>query len=278
MSKLTPTSRIQAATKLLHLIESDSFLLRVFATKEEFLNYINADTSLDAIHNKIDEFRNNCDQILQLVQFAQEDCEPEEITPQFENLKKNVSLINKTLTNKLNWVKIREIEINLQKIERTQFIVQADLINYINTHFGTSWPLVLARDHIINLTQSLETSSKSIEHIVGDITEKDFPGMITACKELGDKTQLLITMLADKINVILKHPDYNFQVGFYEKHQEEELKARLTQIESYVGNLRAEVNGLRADVSSLRIDINNLKPTYQTPLYTPYYVGAAKAK
>lgn len=103
-----------------------------------------------------------------------------------------------------------------------EFATSEELVSYINVRFGTSWPLVLAREHIMNLTNGIGEVFGLVDLVRQDLADDASWSMTTKCKELEGRAGTLVRALELRMNLIASHRDYQFQVGLYERHKEAE--------------------------------------------------------
>lgn len=95
-----------------------------------------------------------------------------------------------------------------------------ELVSYINARFGSSWPLVLAREHVMSLTRGIDEVFNLVARVRQDLEEDDSFGFSTKGQEFERKACFLMRALELRMNLIINHKDYQFQVKLYEKHQE----------------------------------------------------------
>ena len=103
-----------------------------------------------------------------------------------------------------------------------EFTSSEELVSYINIRFGTSWPLVFAREHLMQLTEGIEEVLHLLRLIHQDVEGDCLWEITTKCKELEVRVQTLTHALEVRMNLVFCHKDYQFQVRLYEKHQEAE--------------------------------------------------------
>jgi len=103
------------------------------------------------------------------------------------------------------------------------FSSQEELVSHINARFGTSWPLALAREQSMSLAASLNSarslSAQAYQEASGQI---EYTAFCSDCKNLDDRIDQLAKKIEPRVNVIVNHKDYHFQVKLHEKHLEAE--------------------------------------------------------
>jgi len=259
LSQLTPTGRMNAATKVMKWVESDSFLSQNFATMEEFITYINthfgSNHSLTAARKQLEKLHDGCQEALSLANQALQDTNEKDAKTTCENFIGKTSDLVQALKIKSSWATVREVEVNLCKIEENQifshdFATDEDLINYVTTSFETACPLALAYNHAMDLKKVLENSLQTIELVSHETLENNSPGITATCKDFSARIQLLLNALANRINLISIHKDYKFQALLYEKNQ---LDEQVKELKGQCSHLHGQLHDLQRQVSSLRL-------------------------
>lgn len=106
-----------------------------------------------------------------------------------------------------------------------EFTTSDDLIGATNTYFGTSWPLVLAREYLTlkknNLVKAANLIHEIYQEIESDVSSAD---IYDKCKVLEQKLLPIERLIESKMIVIVSHKDYLEQMKIYEKHMEDERR------------------------------------------------------
>jgi len=277
LSKLTPTSRINAATKIMQWVESDSFLSQNFATMEEFITYINArfgsDNSLTAARKQLEKLLDGCQEARSLAKQALQDARGNDAKTTCENFLCRTSSFIQALEVASRWIRIRDFAINLCNIERRfeidlckieedqifshDFTTDEDLINYVTASFGTTWPLILGYNHAIDLKKALEDFLLRVDQFSRDALEYNSPRCTVMCKEFSTRIQLLLNALPNKISLISTQKDYKFQDLLYKNNQLTEevqsLGGQCSSLDSQLSDMQRQVSSLQCQVQQQEI-------------------------
>lgn len=104
-----------------------------------------------------------------------------------------------------------------------KFSGEKELFSFITAHFGTSWPLVLGREHYMKLTTSLEAARQLLMVAYDEARGKsEYSGLIRQCEKLRQKIVDLAATIEPRVTTIANHEKYHFQVRLFEKHMEAE--------------------------------------------------------
>ncbi|MBD3231386.1 hypothetical protein GF322_01855 [Candidatus Dependentiae bacterium] len=96
------------------------------------------------------------------------------------------------------------------------------LIKCIIAKFGTSWPLVLARNYFEFATCSLKNARVSLDKARKEIkNDPSYSKLLQKIKDLEENIKILIDLITERMSLLISHPDYKFQVKLYEKHIKE---------------------------------------------------------
>lgn len=112
---------------------------------------------------------------------------------------------------------------------------QEELVSYATAHFGTSWPLVFARDHFVKLTHDLDVARQSLEYIhnvMDGLKNQEQWASLVGRQEI--RIMDLSKAIESRMLLIIQHPAYRFQVELKEidyvqeqrRRQERELEAQ----------------------------------------------------
>ena len=112
------------------------------------------------------------------------------------------------------------------------FTDSARFISMVNMSFGTSWPLVLGRQHFENKRNQLRSASYLI-HRAHSEASKDYnlSWICDKCDELKRDISDILRIIEYRMNLIFNSYDYRKQVKIYEKYLEEEKKREHDRIE-----------------------------------------------
>ena len=113
--------------------------------------------------------------------------------------------------------------VELDSLTARDFATIEELISHVNARFGSSWPLVLAREHCMSMASSLNSVLSSLQSAYYEA--KESPEYATLCNNiqtLQEKIDKLAKRIEVRVNVIVGSQEYQFQVKLYEKHMEAE--------------------------------------------------------
>lgn len=100
-----------------------------------------------------------------------------------------------------------------------------DFISHVSIRFGTSWPLVLTRNHLIHSSNHLLEAQSLLNSAYQEAyQDSSLTNLCTEIKKLQDKLPRLAKTLEDTISAVTQTHDYLEQVKLYERHLEEERK------------------------------------------------------
>ena len=110
----------------------------------------------------------------------------------------------------------------LDSLVETQFKTNEDMIKHINIRFGTSWPLVLARSYFESVARDLRYANKLLISAY-DEAKKDSKSfyLCQKCEKLQGQIPVIIDLIANRMNVVVEHDDYKFQVKLHQNYLEE---------------------------------------------------------
>jgi hypothetical protein len=98
-----------------------------------------------------------------------------------------------------------------------------EIVNKATLICGTSYPLVLAREKLVASVHSLGAANDLLTLADNDIrNDASHSPLRKQCDRLRVKIQELSQDIEAYLEVITQHPDYRFQVNYYEKHLEAE--------------------------------------------------------
>jgi hypothetical protein len=103
------------------------------------------------------------------------------------------------------------------------FSGEEELISHVNARFGTSWPLGLAREQSMSLAASLSSARSLLASAYQEASgQPEYVTLCSDCKNLEIRIDQLARRIEPRVNVIVNHKDYHFQVKLHEKHLEAE--------------------------------------------------------
>ena len=103
------------------------------------------------------------------------------------------------------------------------FSGEEELISHVNARFGTSWPLALAREQSMSLAASLNSARVLLASAYQEASgQPEYGTFCSDCKNLEVRIDQLAKRIEPRVNVIVNHKDYHFQVKLHEKHLEAE--------------------------------------------------------
>jgi len=116
----------------------------------------------------------------------------------------------------------------IAKAESDFFVGARDLneravIEGVYSSFGTNWPLVLARTHILNLSGDLDYANELLDMAFNEaLGQSQYYDLCQRCKSLKARIPALKERIVYSVNTISKDPSYKEQSILYEKHIEAE--------------------------------------------------------
>lgn|GEM_PF-3641145 len=106
---------------------------------------------------------------------------------------------------------------------RSSFDNIDDLAVHINARFGTNWPLLCAREKLIDLLTKLAMVMSLTSNAAADAAGTDeYSDIAERAKVLLLKLPKITKVIENKIDLIIKYPDYTEQRKLFEKYQEAE--------------------------------------------------------
>lgn len=97
------------------------------------------------------------------------------------------------------------------------------VIEGVYASFGTNWPLVLARTHILNLSGDLDYAHELLDMAFNEaLGQSQYYDLCQKCKSLKARIPALKERIVYSVNTISKDPSYKEQSILYEKHVEAE--------------------------------------------------------
>ncbi len=95
------------------------------------------------------------------------------------------------------------------------------IYSFINTYFCGNWPLVLAKNYIIEKRQQLKDSINKLSNAKTGLIDKGNFEHASTCIDLDLKARCLLEKLEKIMCIVTQNPDYNFQLQLYVIHEEE---------------------------------------------------------
>lgn len=112
------------------------------------------------------------------------------------------------------------------------FQISEEIISHVNGRFGTSWPLVLARNQFMTMRNSLATAYSLLSASSNEAAGKlEYGDLCARCKAQQDKIAILADKIEQRLNVLVNDSAYQFQVSLHEKHLEKERNRQLKERE-----------------------------------------------
>jgi len=103
------------------------------------------------------------------------------------------------------------------------FSSEEELVSHVNARFGTAWPLALAREQSMSLAASLNSARGLLASAYQEASgQPEYVTFCSDCKNLEVRIDQLAKRIEPRVNVIVNHKDYHFQVKLHEKHLEAE--------------------------------------------------------
>lgn len=144
------------------------------------------------------------------------------------------------------------------KVVTKKFATDADFIANVNARFGTSWPLVLARDYLTGLPNALRSLMSDIKSLVGraqgplqdalaemrssggygtilveaERLEKSALDLLDQAEMFGVQIVQLAELIEAPLTTLVQHEKFDFQVGLREKHLEEQRRREHEEAEA----------------------------------------------
>lgn len=98
-----------------------------------------------------------------------------------------------------------------------------EIVSHANGRFGTSWPLVLARDHCMTIRNSLSTAYSLLSAANSEAMGKiEYGDLCARCSAQQDKIQAMADLLEQRVNAVVEHESYQFQVKLHEEYLEQQ--------------------------------------------------------
>lgn len=117
--------------------------------------------------------------------------------------------------------------VELDSLISRNFPTPDSFYGYIGTRFGTSWPLVQTRQHLIKLSNHLTQARSLIASCCAEARQT--PALHYLCKEsevLLKKIPYLTQSIEEKMGFISQNVDYRRQVEIHERHAEAERERK----------------------------------------------------
>ena len=115
--------------------------------------------------------------------------------------------------------------IEMDSVIFKDFYSAEEFISHVTVRFGTSWPLVLSRNHLMLISTNLSQVQSLTQSIRSETSgNAEYADVLTRCQAMEAKFQSIATKIEQTINYLAKNPDYAFQVQLHEKHLEAERK------------------------------------------------------
>ena len=113
--------------------------------------------------------------------------------------------------------------IELDSLVSRNFGSSEELVNHVNTRFGTSWPLAIARNHTQGLINDLSHAHSILQSVYNEIqSNPEYLALRKQCKELENRINPIAKTIEDRLQVIVGNDKYQFQVKLHEQHVEAE--------------------------------------------------------
>ncbi|MBY0353166.1 hypothetical protein K2W90_02265 [Candidatus Babeliales bacterium] len=107
-----------------------------------------------------------------------------------------------------------------------------EIISHANGRFGSSWPLVLARNEYTTMKNALTTAYGLLSASGSEAAGKpEYGDLCTRCKTQQEKIGVLAEVLEQRLNILVNDSTYQFQVTLHEKHLEKERDRQIKERE-----------------------------------------------
>ncbi len=98
-----------------------------------------------------------------------------------------------------------------------------ELEAHVTARFGSSWPLVHAREHLMSMSTSLSIAQELLTKAYNEAQEvATYAALCNQCTQLNDKIAAYAATIEQYLVTITKNKKYDSQVKLYEKHMEAE--------------------------------------------------------
>lgn len=238
----TPSYAIEQAEKFIHDVTSDTLISQEFASDDDFIHYIRFMTvqsnPLDCAQSTLNLLQKNLNDaenwLNKACQGLLDDSGNSRLQTQYKELKSQLTILRTIIKAKYLLV---TVHIEHDKTTHTTRRIMDDrllakdnpdeLVWYAAAHFGTSWPLVLARDHFVKLTGDLETARHSLDYI-----RKNLAGISNQegwASFLYLQEQHIVNLskaIEIRMATIIQYPTYSFQVELKEHNHAQEQRQK----------------------------------------------------
>lgn len=106
-----------------------------------------------------------------------------------------------------------------------EFATHEALFSHSTARFGTSWPLVIARERYTTIKHNLDTARVLLNQAIQEAQgNSKYFTLCNQCTQLSQTINQIEKTIEPRINAITKNEKYDLQTQLYEKHMEAERK------------------------------------------------------
>ncbi len=104
------------------------------------------------------------------------------------------------------------------------------LISHVTARFGTSWPLVIAREYLMTMSRNLLDARSLLNNAYQEAQNNtSYTSLCVQCQQLQQKISYIAPIIEKRLLVITRNEKYDLQIQLYERHIEEERRRQHEQ-------------------------------------------------
>lgn len=102
-------------------------------------------------------------------------------------------------------------------------IAQEELIKYVNAEWTSRWPLISAKEKFSSIQNKLKNALKNLNKAISELKkDRREIELLNDCKTVKGIIFGYLELITDRINFIVGHKDYNFQMNLYHESIEKQ--------------------------------------------------------
>lgn len=115
--------------------------------------------------------------------------------------------------------------VELDPVINREIFSLEDFKGQLSVRFGTSWPLVRARNHLITRSNNILEAQNLLNSCIREASADSMLGnLVDQAQKLRSKIPALVGAIEERMALITQNYDYKDQVRLYENHLEEERR------------------------------------------------------
>jgi hypothetical protein len=158
-----------------------------------------------------------------------------------QNIRKIVSILSGAAAGGLTWYLVHKwlysmtppgrfataqaiiFNVSFDSLIAREYRTEQDLFSHVTARFGTSWPLVIARERYMSMSSGLLEARSLLNSAYQEAQNNpSYTSLCAQCQQLQQKISDIAPIIENRLTVITKNEKYDLQTQLFERHMEEE--------------------------------------------------------